>query len=183
MNTSLGFVLSYLVGSIPTAYCVGKIVRGVDIRQFGSGNVGATNAFRVIGKRWGIGVLIFDMLKGYIAAKVIPHFIIHENISHFLVALTCGIAAVAGHTWTIWLRFRGGKGAATSAGAALGLVPGAASAALFTWALVIVLSRYVSLATLAATASFPLWTLFLYRQEDYFGILFPVGFLFTGFIF
>jgi len=180
---SLGVALSYLVGSIPTAYLVGKIVGGIDIRTEGSGNVGATNVFRVMGKKWGIGVLLFDMLKGYLAVSGLPLLFSSAVLDFFLTRLVFGLAAISGHTWPLWLGFRGGKGVATSLGVILALAPEAAGASLLIWLLVFLWRRYVSLASLAMAASFPLWVLAFYRETDFIWILFPFGLGLSGFVF
>ena len=133
MKYILGFLFSFLLGSIPTAYCVGRIVRGIDIRGVGSGNVGATNAFRVIGKSWGFAILLFDMTKGVVAAGLIPRVQFGDMPPSLTVSLLFGIAAILGHTWTPWLNFRGGKGVATSAGVFLTVAPQALGAALIVW--------------------------------------------------
>ncbi len=168
--------LGYFLGSIPTAYLVGKRLRGIDIRQHGSGNVGATNVFRVIGKKWGIAVLLFDMLKGALAVSLIAR-------GSFIIALVGGIAAIAGHTWTPWLGFKGGKGVATSAGVFLALAPKAAVLSLGVWFLLFFWKRYVSLASLGTALLFPLWVGLFYRQTDYFTLLFPISLAVPVFIF
>lgn len=165
-------ILSYLIGSFPTAYLTGRILRKIDIRQHGSGNVGATNVFRVIGKRWGMAVLGIDMLKGAIAALGIPAFL---GIQAFTQELACGLLAIAGHTWTPWLKFKGGKGVATSAGVFFTLAPKSALPAFMIWIAVFIWKRYVSLASLTAALSFPLLTLLVYRNTDLFPSLFPIS--------
>jgi glycerol-3-phosphate acyltransferase PlsY len=114
----IGIVLGYLIGSIPTAYIFGKMSKGIDIREHGSGNVGATNVFRVLGKGPGIIVLLLDILKGIIAVTFIPDlFGLTETFYRVILAL----AVVCGHNWTIFLKFKGGKGIATSFGVLIGL--------------------------------------------------------------
>jgi len=135
----LYFFLAYLLGSIPTAYWAGKVLRGIDIRQHGSRNVGATNAYRVLGPRIGISVLVLDILKGFLAVK----------LGHWLGApawapVVAGLIAVAGHNWTVFLSFKGGKGVASSAGVFLALVPWAFAAAALSFVLVVATTRYVS---------------------------------------
>lgn len=178
-----GLVLSYLAGSIPTAYLVGRMVRGIDIRTQGSGNVGATNVFRVIGRKWGIGVLFFDLLKGYIVVSGLPRFFSSPFPDPFVTRLIFGLGAMSGHTWPLWLGFRGGKGVATSLGVFLALAPQATGAAVFVWILVFLWKRYVSLASLAMAVSFPLWVLIFCQGADFFWILFPVSLGLTAFIF
>lgn len=179
MKFAIGILLSYLLGSFPTGYLVGKSVRGLDIRQHGSGNVGATNVFRVVGKKWGIGVLGVDVLKGFLAVSLVPSLL---NAS-FLHSVIFGIAAILGHTWTAWLRFRGGKGVATSLGVFLGLAPWATLSALGVWVLLFLWKRYVSLASLGMALSFPLWVSYFDRGRNSFAVLFSVSLAFTVFIF
>ena len=110
-------VLSYLVGAIPTAYIFGKVMKGIDIRQHGSGNVGATNAFRVLGKGPGTAVLIIDIIKGVIPVVVVAGFLVPDALGRIVAA----VAAVCGHNWTCFLNFKGGKGIATTLGVLIGL--------------------------------------------------------------
>jgi len=154
-------LLGYLLGSISTGFLVAR-ARGVDIRTVGSGNIGATNAFRVLGKGLGIFVLLMDALKGWIAVQVGAYFInrLLPGAALDNLRITAGIAAILGHNFTCWLNFKGGKGIATSAGVLIALVP---------WALVIILSifiilflttRFVSVGSIAASFSLPFATWF-----------------------
>ncbi len=174
MKFLFGILASYLVGSIPTAYLVGRWVRGIDIRQQGSGNVGATNVFRVVGKKWGVGVFLCDMLKGAAAVTWVAPFAF-SSLNPFVTALGCGVAAIVGHTWTVWLGFRGGKGVATSTGVFLALTPWAALTSLFLWALLFAWKRYVSLASLGTALLFPLWVACFYSRAEHFRVLFPIS--------
>ena len=161
-------VAAYLLGSIPTGYLAGR-AKGIDIRTVGSGNIGATNAMRALGKPAGILVLIVDGLKGY-AACYFGAFICcrscewhapsgsivvfsPEEIERF--AIIAGFFAVLGHNYTCWLKFKGGKGIATSAGVFLALAPLALGIALGVWMIVFALSRYVSVASIAAAVALP----------------------------
>jgi glycerol-3-phosphate acyltransferase PlsY len=151
-------VLGYLLGSIPTGYLVGK-AKGIDLRDAGSGNIGATNALRILGKPAGILVLIVDGLKGYAACAwacdaVLKLFGIASEDAE-LYRIVAGVSAVLGHSFTCWLRFKGGKGVATNAGVYFALAPLAAGIALATWAVVFVVSRYVSVASIAAAIALP----------------------------
>jgi glycerol-3-phosphate acyltransferase PlsY len=149
---------AYLLGSIPTGYLVAR-ARGIDIRTVGSGNIGATNAFRILGKPAGIFVLVADGLKGFAASAWLADFVIRL----FAVApgqieylkIVAGICAVLGHNFTCWLKFKGGKGIATSAGVYFALAPLAAGIALGTWIIVFALGRYVSVASIAAAVALP----------------------------
>jgi glycerol-3-phosphate acyltransferase PlsY len=158
-------LFAYLLGSIPTGYLVAR-ARGVDIRQTGSGNIGATNAFRVLGKGWGIGVLLLDFAKGASACMLVPLGVRAmlelsvENEGSVTLALVAAVCAVLGHNFTLWLRFKGGKGIATSAGALAVLVPWALLIGLGVWVLLFALTRYVSLGSIAAAVSLPVATWF-----------------------
>ena len=147
------FVLAYVVGSIPFGVVVGKVFYGVDVREHGSGNVGTTNVFRVLGKRAGIAVMICDILKGYIPAAIAAA-LFHPWFAIFIAA-----APVVGHIYSIFLKGRGGKGIATGAGVVLALVPLAFAIIFTTWLVLIVLTRYVSVASLVAALMVPVLTI------------------------
>lgn len=149
----LCFITAYLLGSISFGYIVGKVARGVDIRQFGSGNVGATNVFRTLGKGLGILVLFLDMAKGVLAVTVIPWVfqkIVQEGLLNNieLIRILFGVVAVAGHVWTVFLGFKGGKGVATTVGVFLGLtwLPMLISMGVFI--AVVFLTRYISVGSI-----------------------------------
>src|SRR3989338_5088795 len=118
MTIMMGIILAYLTGSIPTAYIFGRMSKGIDIRQHGSGNVGATNVFRVLGKWPGTVVLMLDILKGTIAAAVVPDMLGLTGVLH---RAALALAVVCGHNWTVFLKFKGGKGVATAFGVLIGL--------------------------------------------------------------
>lgn len=183
VELALGALMSYLLGSIPTGYITAKFIRGIDIRDCGSGNIGATNVFRVVGKKWGVGVLAADMLKGLLAVIWVGRSLTAEIAPEFVNGVICGIAAIAGHTWTIWLKFRGGKGVATSLGVLFGLVPAAAGGAVLVWLAVLWWKHYVSLASLVMALSFPGWVLLFYRGYAFLGVLLPISLLLSCFIF
>jgi acyl phosphate:glycerol-3-phosphate acyltransferase len=148
-------LVAYLLGSIPTGFLVAK-ARGIDIRTVGSGNIGATNALRVLGKTVGAFVLVADGLKGYAACAwtcdlLLPIFQV-APADQELPRLLAGIAAVLGHNYTCWLKFKGGKGIATTAGVYIALAPLAFGLAFATWAVVFVTTRFVSVASMAAAA-------------------------------
>jgi glycerol-3-phosphate acyltransferase PlsY len=151
---------AYLLGSIPTGYLVGK-ARGLDIRTVGSGNIGATNVFRAIGKPAGCFVLFADALKGYLACTVLIRSVVEilgpASSPQFkeVLSLIGGIAAILGHNYTCWLQFKGGKGIATSAGVLLALVPFGLMVSFLTWVVVFALSKYVSLASIASAVVLP----------------------------
>ena len=139
-----GLIISYLVGSIPTAYLFARIFKGIDIRKHGSGNVGATNAIRVLGKTIGICVLIIDVLKGF----VVVLFLADRFSGYEWFKIAVGFASVCGHNWPVFLRFKGGKGVATSLGVLLGLalslpvIRPALGLSFLIWLLVYILSKY-----------------------------------------
>jgi glycerol-3-phosphate acyltransferase PlsY len=151
-------VAAYLLGSIPTGYLVAR-AKGVDIRNVGSGNIGAANVFRMLGKPAGILVLVADGLKGFAACSWLADFVIQlfavapEQIEY--LRIVAGICAVLGHNFTCWLKFKGGKGIATSAGVYFALAPLAAGIALGAWVVVFALGRYVSVASIAAAVALP----------------------------
>ena len=149
---------AYLLGSIPTGYLAGR-AKGIDIRTVGSGNMGATNVFRSLGTTAGIIVLVVDGLKGYAACTWLCDVVLHlmklPATDAELYRIIAGISAVLGHNFTCWLRFKGGKGVATSAGVYFALAPLAAGVALGTWIVVFALSRYVSVASIAAAVALP----------------------------
>jgi glycerol-3-phosphate acyltransferase PlsY len=157
-------LLSYLVGSIPTAIIVSKLVMGEDIRKFGSGNAGGTNVFRVVGKRYGILVILLDALKGALAVIVVARLfygsIPFENITPFddftLVQIIAGVSAVIGHIWTVFAGFKGGKGIATALGMLLSIVTVDMLLAVGVFVIVVYFSRYISLGSIIAAVSVPL---------------------------
>jgi glycerol-3-phosphate acyltransferase PlsY len=145
MKIAIFTLAAYLLGAIPFGLLVAKS-KGVDIRKQGSGNIGATNVLRVIGKGWGIFTLVLDALKGFIPAFVFP--ILGKFDSEWGVLF--GLAAILGHTFPVYLNFKGGKGVATSAGMLLGVAPAAVGIGFICWIVTMVLSRYVSLASIVA---------------------------------
>jgi glycerol-3-phosphate acyltransferase PlsY len=151
-------VAAYLLGSIPTGYLVGR-AKGIDIRTVGSGNIGATNVFRMVGKTAGVFALIVDGLKGYAACTWLCDWVLTllggPTANMELYRILAGITAVLGHNFTCWLKFKGGKGIATSAGVYFALTPLAAGMALGTWIVVFALGRYVSVAAIAAAVALP----------------------------
>ncbi len=148
---------SYLLGSIPGGYLAGQIA-GIDIRQTGSGNTGATNVTRALGKRYGYSVFAMDFLKGFGAVKIsvlVAMRIRPEWSSPELFGIVAAISSVIGHSFPVWLKFRGGKGVATSAGALFGLMPSAAVIGAAIWILIFWLTHYVSVASIAAVIALP----------------------------
>jgi len=166
-------VASYLLGAVPFGLLIGK-ARGVDVRTVGSGNIGATNVFRTVGKTWGILTFACDLLKGFVATLLLPLLAGKAACGGHPQALPilCACAAIAGHNWPVYLGFKGGKGVATSTGVLLGLGWEAMLIGLGVWLVVFVLSRYVSLASLVAAVIVPVASWFLYLKE---GLLVPVA--------
>jgi glycerol-3-phosphate acyltransferase PlsY len=159
-----GYILTglaaYLLGSIPTGFLVAK-ARGVDIRKVGSGNIGATNVFRFLGKPAGIFVLFADALKGWLAVVAVPWMINQafrlpqDQLTQEWLKICAGLCAVLGHNFTCWLHFKGGKGIATSAGVLAALVPLSLIIILSVWIVVFAFTRYVSLASICAAFALP----------------------------
>ncbi len=151
LNGALWLLASYLLGAIPTSYLVSRAFAKIDLRQHGSGNLGATNLYRVLGWKYAIPVAVFDIAKG-----TIPVLLFAPQVSSSeLFALACGVAAILGHVFSVFVQFKGGKGVATTAGVMLGLTPIALAAAAAVWALVLLLTGYVSLSSIAAAAVLP----------------------------
>ncbi len=168
MSIALALLISYLVGSIPTAYLLIQRVKGIDIRSVGSGNVGATNALRVAGKGAGVAVFLLDAAKGVIAVRCLAPWLVHPLTP--TVQLACGLMAVVGHTAPIFLGFKGGKGVATAIGVLLGVVPLIAGIGLVVWVLCFLLWRYVSVASLVAIVSVPVMQWLMHRQLSEIGL-------------
>lgn len=148
----IGWLLaSYLLGAIPTSYLVGRIFRGIDLREYGSRNLGATNLYRTLGWRYAVPVGLFDVAKGAIPVAVFGPRV--PGIPLFPVY--CGLAAIVGHVFSVFVKFKGGKGVATAAGVVLGLAPFALLAVAVIWALVVRLTGYVSLGSVIAASLFP----------------------------
>ena len=168
--TIAALLVSYLLGSIPTAYLFGKM-KGVDIRKVGSGNVGATNAMRALGRGLGITVLLLDILKGFIAVVVLGDYFGSKPIFWEVqnLRIIIGLCCICGHNWTIFLRFKGGKGIATSFGVLLGLaltLPGLGiiiGILVLSWLIVFLAWRMVSLASIVAGIALPVLVI-LFRQ-------------------
>ena len=147
--------LSYLAGSIPTSILIGRLFFGKDPRNFGSGNAGGTNAFRVLGWKAGAATVVVDVGKGVIAALLISRLPAPAAVPHEIVQILAGASAVAGHIWTVFAGFRGGKGVGTAAGIVIALYPLAIAAAAGVFGIVLILSGIVSLSSLTAALAFP----------------------------
>lgn len=188
---AIAAILSYLLGSIPTGYLMAK-AKGVDIRTVGSGNIGATNVFRALGKTAGIITLMVDCAKGIVAVVVVPMLVVQlfptlesppdfafatihrgeHSITFFdaqttdVLPVTCALFVILGHNYTCWLKFKGGKGIATSAGAVVALAPMAMLICLGVWLVVFAIGRYVSLASIAAAFALPIAVYFTKREPN-----------------
>ncbi len=180
MNTTTIYILAgavaYLMGSIPFGFLISK-TQGIDIRTVGSGNIGATNVFRSVSKKLGVLTFALDFLKGYCGAALLP-FLANalapaplEGLVKDILPVFCGAMTIAGHNWTCFLSFKGGKGIATSAGMLMGLSPLGVSIALTVWFLIFVTTRYVSVASICAalTMAVLVWPLHLKTH----GVWFP----------
>lgn len=153
---------SYLLGAIPTSYLAGRLFRGIDLREHGSKNLGATNLYRTLGWRFAVPVGVFDAAKG-----LIPVLVFAPRVSDSpRFALGCGLLAVTGHVFSVFVGFKGGKGVATAAGVMLGLAPAALGVSVVVWAVLVRLTRYVSVASIAAAVIFPFAALVLDPPED-----------------
>ncbi len=159
----LWFPLSYLVGAIPTSYLAGKLFRGIDLREHGSKNLGATNVYRVLGWKIALPVGLIDIAKG-----AVPVMFFAPQVSDSLVvALLMGVAAILGHVFSVFVRFKGGKGVATAAGVMLGLTPAAVGISLAVWLVAVFATGYVSLGSMLGAAVLPpaVWLLYPGRRD------------------
>lgn len=150
--TALLLAASYVLGATPTGYWVGRAFHGRDLRKEGSGNVGATNVFRVLGWRWAVPVLLVDVAKGWVPVALFPRLVPAAGLGW---ALAFGAAAILGHVFSFWVRFRGGKGVATGAGVFLGLAPWAVLGAFVLWCALTFVTGFVSVGSIGAAAALP----------------------------
>jgi len=161
-------VLAYLIGSIPTAVWVSKSIFGIDIRDYGSGNAGATNTFRVLGSKWGSLVMLADVSKGIIATSLyilVPFYMTNELArTNFMILL--GLAAVLGHVFPIWANFRGGKGVATLLGMTLAIQPIVALICLVVFLISLISTRFVSLSSILASIAFMVLILYVFNEKE-----------------
>jgi len=168
MTEIILILLAYIIGSIPTAVWVSKSVFGIDIRDYGSGNAGATNSFRVLGSKWGSFVMLVDVTKGVVATSLyilIPFYLTNELArTNFMIAL--GMAAVLGHILPIFANFRGGKGVATLLGMALAIQPMVALLCLVVFLITLLSTRFVSLSSMFAGVAFMVLILFIFNEKE-----------------
>ena len=153
---------AYLLGSIPNGLLLARL-KGVDLQKVGSGNIGATNVYRCVGKGWGVAAFVLDAVKGFAPAFVFPRLM--ESAPPWL-GLACGVAAVAGHNWPVWLKFKGGKGVSTSAGMLLGIAPAAVGVGFLVFAATVLITRFVSLGSILAALAVPAAYVWLYGIEN-----------------
>jgi acyl phosphate:glycerol-3-phosphate acyltransferase len=168
MNEVVLIIVAYLLGSIPTSVWVSKRFFNIDIRDYGSGNAGATNSYRVLGPKWGTFVMVADMLKAIISVKLVfllPHAVSNE-IYLVNMQLGLGLAAVLGHIFPVWAEFRGGKGVATLFGMVLGIQPNVALCCIGIFILVLYLTRFVSLSSILASIAFPVFILVIFNEPE-----------------
>jgi glycerol-3-phosphate acyltransferase PlsY len=172
----LALILSYLAGSIPSAVWAGRIFHGIDIREHGSGNAGATNTIRVLGWKTGVPVLVFDLAKGWLAASL-PVFLNAATAgSQQMTALqiACGVAAIIGHVFPVFAGFRGGKGVATTFGVLLALYPLLTLSCAGIFLVVLLISNYVSLSSMAAGIMFPILLMTVFHTSSLLLMIFSV---------
>ena len=168
MNELLLIILAYLIGSIPTSVWVSQYFFNIDIRDYGSGNAGATNTYRILGPKWGTLVMVTDMMKGMLAVKMallLPEYADNEvNLQNLQTGL--GLAAVIGHIFPIWADFRGGKGVATLFGLVLGISPWTALGCVGIFLIVLYTTRFVSLSSILASITFPIFILVIFNVDN-----------------
>lgn len=166
LNIGLVFA-AYLLGSLPFAVWVGRLVYGVDVRDHGSGNAGATNTFRVLGKTAGLPVLLLDMLKGFMAVRLAYLSAYDPELQSFMnLQIILGLTSIVGHIFPLWARFRGGKGIATLLGAMLAIHFPAAIISMIVFALVFILTNYVSLSSILASLMFPISIILVFHVNS-----------------
>src|SRR5579862_6070714 len=170
MTEVLLIVLAYLIGSIPTAVWISRYFFDIDIREYGSGNAGATNTFRVLGSKWGTIVMAGDVMKGLLATSLyifIPHYLQADaELNRTNLMLGLGLAAVIGHIFPIWADFRGGKGVATLFGMILAIQPLVAVYCVGVFLLCLYLTRFVSLSSILASIAFAILILFIFNEKE-----------------
>ena len=168
MNEFILVIIAYLIGSIPTSVWISKSIFNIDIRDYGSGNPGATNTFRVLGSKWGSIVMIVDVTKGAIATSLyilIPYYLTNE-LARTNLMIILGLASVIGHIFPIWAGFKGGKGVATILGMALAIQPIVALLCLIVFLLTLITTRFVSLSSLIAGIAFMVLILFIFNERE-----------------
>ena len=163
MKIALVIISCYLLGSVPFGYIVGKLFKKVDIREYGSGNIGATNALRILGPSLASLVVLGDIGKGILSIYLVQYL----NIDSLLILIIAGLAVIFGHDWSIFLGFKGGKGIATTFGVVFALNPTISILALIVWGVVVITTRYVSLASIFAVISIFIFTILFKQPYEY----------------
>lgn len=163
MKIALVITICYLLGSIPFGYIVGKLFKKIDIRELGSGNIGATNVFRILGPSLASLVLIGDIGKGIFSVYLVRYL----NINNLLILTIAGLVVICGHDWSLFLGFKGGKGIATTFGVVFALNPTISILALIIWGVVLVTTRYVSLSSIFAVISIFIFTILFKQPYEY----------------
>ena len=168
MNESILVIIAYLIGSIPTSVWVSKRIFNIDIRNYGSGNAGATNTFRVLGSKWGSFVMLVDVTKGVVATSlyVLTPFYLSNELARTNFMIILGLASVVGHIFPIWAEFKGGKGVATLLGMAIAIQPMVAAICLLVFAITLITTRFVSLSSMLAGIAFMVLILFIFKEQD-----------------
>ncbi len=168
MNEVVLIIAAYLIGSIPTSVWISRYFFGIDIRDYGSGNAGATNTFRTLGSKWGTIVMIADVLKGIAATSLyilLPYYMENEwERTNFMIGL--GLSAVVGHIFPVWASFRGGKGVATLFGMVIAIQPIVAACCVGVFLLVLYLTRFVSLSSILASIAFAVFILYIFNEQE-----------------
>jgi acyl phosphate:glycerol-3-phosphate acyltransferase len=168
MNEVVLIIAAYLIGSIPTSVWISRYFFGIDIRDYGSGNAGATNTFRTLGSKWGTIVMIADVLKGIAATSLyilLPYYMENEwERTNFMIGL--GLSAVVGHIFPVWASFRGGKGVATLFGMVIAIQPVVAACCVGVFLLVLYLTRFVSLSSILASIAFAVFILYIFNEQE-----------------
>ncbi|GAA4329708.1 glycerol-3-phosphate 1-O-acyltransferase PlsY [Flaviaesturariibacter amylovorans] len=176
MSEILIILLAYLVGSVPTAVWTSRYFFNIDIRDYGSGNAGATNTYRVLGSKWGTFVMIVDMIKAIVAVKLVYFlpYALQDDLYLVNMQLGLGLAAVIGHIFPIWANFRGGKGVASLFGMVLGIQPNVALCCVGIFILVLYLTRWISLSSILAAIAFPVFILIIFNEPEHLYRIFAV---------
>ena len=165
MKVVLIITICYILGSVPFGYIVGKLFKKVDIRELGSGNIGATNAFRILGPSLASLVIIGDVGKGILSIYLVKYL----NIDSSLILAIAGIAVICGHDWSLFLGFKGGKGIATTFGVVFAINPTISILALVVWGVVLIISKYSSLSSICAIISIFVFTILFKQPYEYIG--------------
>ena len=162
----IALILAYLIGSIPSAVWVGRTFYGIDVREYGSGNAGATNTFRVLGKKAGIPVLLMDITKGFLAVKLVTIFgnYPQESQQYVNFKLVLGVCGLLGHIFPVYVGFRGGKGVATLLGILSAVHPQAAAVCAGVFTLMLIFSHYVSLSSMSAAITYPIIIMYVFHE-------------------